>query len=142
MKTKALISFVVTAKLICVFVFTYAKSRFSHDAALILINKYADNMRNKKIKKNNSHTLKINKTLINEQHHGKTCLIPSGNNKVQISLYICSLISGIAFHYKDRINSTVKGLNFRTSLFYCNIQPKRLYHCVIQPNNAKGIANR
>ena len=32
-KTKALISFVVTAKLICVFVFAYAKIRFSHDAA-------------------------------------------------------------------------------------------------------------
>ena len=29
----ALISFAVTAKLICVFVFAYAKSRFSHDAA-------------------------------------------------------------------------------------------------------------
>ena len=28
-----LISFAVTAKLICVFVFAYAKSRFSHDAA-------------------------------------------------------------------------------------------------------------
>ena len=34
-KTKALISFVVTAKLICVFVFAYAKSRFSHDEAHI-----------------------------------------------------------------------------------------------------------
>ena len=33
MKTKALISFAVTAKLICFFVFAYAKSRFSHDAA-------------------------------------------------------------------------------------------------------------
>ena len=32
-KTKALITFVVTAKLICVFVFAYAKSRFSHDEA-------------------------------------------------------------------------------------------------------------
>ena len=32
-KTKGLISFAVTAKLICVFVFAYAKSRFSHDAA-------------------------------------------------------------------------------------------------------------
>ena len=32
-KTKALISFAITAKLICVFVFAYAKSRFSHDAA-------------------------------------------------------------------------------------------------------------
>ena len=32
-KTKALISFAVTAKLICVFVFAYAKSWFSHDAA-------------------------------------------------------------------------------------------------------------
>ena len=34
-KTKALISFAVTAKLICVFVFAYAKSRFSQDAAHI-----------------------------------------------------------------------------------------------------------
>ena len=35
-KTKALISFAVTAKLICVFVFAYAKSRFSHNEAQIL----------------------------------------------------------------------------------------------------------
>ena len=34
-KTKALISFPVTAKLICVFVFAYAKSWFSHDGANI-----------------------------------------------------------------------------------------------------------
>ena len=33
MKTKVLISFAVTAKLICFFVFTYAKNQFSHDAA-------------------------------------------------------------------------------------------------------------
>ena len=33
MKTKALISFAVTAKLICVLVFAYAKIRFSHDKA-------------------------------------------------------------------------------------------------------------
>ena len=32
-KTKALISFAVTVKLICVFVFAYAKCWFSHDAA-------------------------------------------------------------------------------------------------------------
>ena len=32
-KTKALISFAVSAKLICVFVFAYAKIRFSHVAA-------------------------------------------------------------------------------------------------------------
>ena len=36
-KTKALISFAVTAKLICVFVFVYAKSRFSHDVAHICL---------------------------------------------------------------------------------------------------------
>ena len=36
-KTKALISFAVTAKLICVFVFAYAKSRFSHDAAHMVL---------------------------------------------------------------------------------------------------------
>ena len=32
-KTKALISFAITAKLICVFVFAYAKSRFSYQEA-------------------------------------------------------------------------------------------------------------
>ena len=32
-KTKALISFAVTAKLICVFVFAYAKCWFSHNEA-------------------------------------------------------------------------------------------------------------
>ena len=34
-KTKALISFAVTAKLICVFVFACAKRWFSHDVAQI-----------------------------------------------------------------------------------------------------------
>ena len=34
-KTKALINFAVTAKLICVFVFEYAKSRVSFDVAHI-----------------------------------------------------------------------------------------------------------
>ena len=34
-KTKALISCTVTAQLICIFVFTHANSRFSHDAAHI-----------------------------------------------------------------------------------------------------------
>ena len=32
-KTKALISFAVSAKLTCVFVFAYAKVQFSHDEA-------------------------------------------------------------------------------------------------------------
>ena len=36
-KTKALISFAVTAKLICVFVFAYADCWFSHEAAHILV---------------------------------------------------------------------------------------------------------
>ena len=36
-KTKALISFAVTAKLICVFVFAYADCWFSHAAALIFV---------------------------------------------------------------------------------------------------------
>ena len=35
-KTKALISFAVTAKLICAFVFAYADFWFSHEAAHIL----------------------------------------------------------------------------------------------------------
>ena len=37
-KTKALISFAVTAKLICVFVFIYADCWFSHEAAHLLPN--------------------------------------------------------------------------------------------------------
>ena len=36
-ETKALISFGVTAKLICVFVFAYPKSRFSHNEAHIKV---------------------------------------------------------------------------------------------------------
>ena len=36
-KPKALISFAVTANLICAFVFAYAKFRFSHDAAHIIM---------------------------------------------------------------------------------------------------------
>ena len=39
-KTKALISFAVTAKLICVFVFAYVKSRFSHDEAHIFSDRH------------------------------------------------------------------------------------------------------
>ena len=34
-KTKAMISFAVTAKLICIFVFAYSKRWFSYDAAQI-----------------------------------------------------------------------------------------------------------
>ena len=36
-KTKALISWAVTAQLICVFIFAYAKIRFSHDEAHIVL---------------------------------------------------------------------------------------------------------
>ena len=36
MKTKALISFAVTAKLICAFVFAYADCWFSHEAAHLM----------------------------------------------------------------------------------------------------------
>ena len=36
-KTKALISFAVTAKLICVFVFAYSKIRFSHNEAFMIV---------------------------------------------------------------------------------------------------------
>ena len=41
-KTKALISLAVTGKLICVFIFAYAKRWFSHDAATIIVVKYSD----------------------------------------------------------------------------------------------------
>ena len=39
-KTKVLISFAVTTKLICVFVFAYAKSQPSHDEAQIVQSLY------------------------------------------------------------------------------------------------------
>ena len=39
-KTKALISFAVTAKLICVFVFAYADCWFSHEAAHFLFHSF------------------------------------------------------------------------------------------------------
>ena len=42
-KTKALISFTVTAKLICVFVFAYAKSPFSHDEAHMMVRSTVQN---------------------------------------------------------------------------------------------------
>ena len=44
-KTKALISCAVTAQLICVFVFAFAKSRFSHNEAHIIIYIYRHDCR-------------------------------------------------------------------------------------------------
>ena len=41
-KTNALISCAVTAQLICVFVFAYAKSRFSHNKALMFLVQFVD----------------------------------------------------------------------------------------------------
>ena len=43
-KTKALISFAVTAKLICVFVLTYAKCCFSHGPAQFIIYSFLLNL--------------------------------------------------------------------------------------------------
>ena len=40
-KTKVLISFAVTAELICVFVFAYTKRRFSHDAAHMMLSSFS-----------------------------------------------------------------------------------------------------
>ena len=52
-KTKALMSFAVTAKLICVFVFAYAERWFSHDAAHIM----------------------LDISVLSEPRHEKTCLL-------------------------------------------------------------------
>ena len=46
-KTKALISFAGTTKLICVFVFVYAKNRFSDNEAQIRIEKIVLSMNRK-----------------------------------------------------------------------------------------------
>ena len=48
-KTKALISFAVTATLICVFVFAYADCWFSHEAAQILYRLGLDIRTSKKV---------------------------------------------------------------------------------------------
>ena len=49
MKRKALISFAVTTKLICVFVFAYAKSRSSHDAARFMLGCYENTVKERDI---------------------------------------------------------------------------------------------
>ena len=59
-KTKALISFAFTAKLICVFVFAYAKRWFSHDAAHIKQHTYSETL---------------------EPRHEKTCVLHSAKTK-------------------------------------------------------------
>ena len=72
MKTKALISFVITAKLICIFVFAYVDCWFSHEAAHLIYfqGKYADIENEIKINKgflyvyhNHLPTLKSSETL-------------------------------------------------------------------------------
>ena len=55
MKTKALISSAVTAKLICVFALSYAKCWFSHDVAHITIS-------------TQGHTSVARKTSMSERH--------------------------------------------------------------------------
>ena len=52
-KTKALISLAVTAKLICVFDFAYAKFWFSHGAAHILGTTFSGNLFKTKMLKSN-----------------------------------------------------------------------------------------
>ena len=76
-KTKALISFAVTAKLICVFVFAYAKSRFSHDAA---------------------HMILISIKKIYEPRHEQICNSVYAKTKAQISCAVTAqLISAFIF---------------------------------------------
>ena len=58
MKTKPLISFAVTAKLICVFVFAYADCWFSHEAAH-LINMFPVVLNKEHIKADKERLLKI-----------------------------------------------------------------------------------
>ena len=77
MKTKALISFAVTAKLICVFVFAYAKSRFSHDAAhIIMPPKDADGLANSEDRVLGLHCFPRPGCLKTYGHYGKFRWIP------------------------------------------------------------------
>ena len=54
-KTKALISFAVTAKLICAFVFAYADSWFFHVAAQIMINEFCEKQSGNKMTSGSVH---------------------------------------------------------------------------------------
>ena len=54
-KTKTLISFAATVKLICAFVFAYAKIRFSHDAAHLILENEVEIFHSNEITANEKH---------------------------------------------------------------------------------------
>ena len=75
-KTKAMISCAVTVELICVFVFAYAKSRFSHNEAhIVLLRAYSLN-----------GMFRI--TFRNEPYHERKQVFAYAKTKVQINLHI------------------------------------------------------
>ena len=89
-KTKALISFAVTAKLICVFVFTYAKSWFSHDLA---------------------HTILAVKTKASDSMLGWAaniylCFVESAKSKFSFS-YTGSLLLNFTYHMTSLLRHVI-----------------------------------
>ena len=81
-KRKALISFAVTAKLICVFVFAYAKRWFSHDAAHFQMSTFSDT--NKKLADN-------------EPRHEKTGFLHMQKQRRRSASHTVKLISAFVF---------------------------------------------
>ena len=77
-KTKALISFAVTAKLIWVFVFAYAKKRVSHDAAQIEVNVV---------------------TKLYELHYEKTCFLHMRKHKCRSAAWLRTADQRLCLHY-------------------------------------------
>ena len=80
-KTKAMISFAATAKLICVFVFAYAKSRFSHDAAHMTFQMRFYRIQSLLILRKKLHCY-------HGRRHDDTCFRESDNTNVAITLFI------------------------------------------------------
>ena len=76
-KTKALISFAVTAKLICVFVFAYAKSRFSHDEAHYLSGRTVPALNRGRSSTNDQSHINFSFPCYQCDECGYTCAAPS-----------------------------------------------------------------
>ena len=98
-KTKALISFAVTAKLICVFVFTDAKSRFSHDTA---------------------HICPVRALPDEQANLGLHCLLRPNLGKLRYKVIVCNLRSNKNFDYSLVCRHWL-GIFFGDEILVCSV---------------------
>ena len=86
-KTKALISFAVTAKLICVFVFAYAKRWYSHNAAHVVCFRYLQERMKQMEEERTMALAAVSKYKVFESCCKKTCLRGVRLGPTQTGLY-------------------------------------------------------